>query len=442
MKLYFLNLGCPKNQVDLEYLMAAAIKDNHSITDDVKDADAAIINSCGFIESAVSETIEEALLAKKSMKKGAKLIVVGCTVGRYGDTFKEELPEVDFSTPNGKLGEVILYLRGELDASKAGNSVDNYTIDGERITINSNIYAYVKVGEGCSNKCTFCTIPSIRGTSFHSRPINDIVSEVKSLIKNGIKEIILISQDTSKYGTDLGNNTNLISLLKAISDIEGDFYIRIMYTNPESVDDTLIDYVATNDKIIKYFDIPCQHGSNKILKLMGRKTTREEQIALFNKIHSRIPNATIRTTFIVGFPQENDDDFNELVDFIKQAKPDYAGFFAYSPEEGTPAAKLAGAVELKATNKRIDKLEELQQKITTEKFNSLIGKETECIVENVNEDFDFILEGRILNQAPDIDGKTYINSETKIERNDIYKCKIEKFEYPDLFVSIKTYKKV
>ena len=430
MKTAFISLGCPKNQVDLEALIGTLRQAGHEIVNDAENCDALIINTCGFIEPAVSEAIDTILEMAGKLKSGAKLIVTGCMPERYSEDFASEFPEVDFYTGVGTLGDVVDYLDGK-EPSETRDFLENK----DRIIVNAPYYAYLKISEGCNNRCSYCTIPSIRGP-LQSRPMEDIVKEAKSLIDSGVQEIILISQDNTKYGLDLYKQQSLVELIQQIEEIEGDFYIRLMYLNPDGISTELVDVVSASEKILSYYDIPLQHISRKILKSMNRKSGPGVIKEVYEYIRYKDPDAVIRSTFITGYPGEKEEDHRELKNFIKEYRPDYAGFFPYSPEEDTVAALLEGRVKEETAARRLRELQNIQQCITLAWLKKLKKNEIIAFVEKVDEDFEFMLTGRALFQAPEIDGQVYITDGTATKGYGPYRCKIETIDYPDLYCRI------
>ncbi len=307
----FVSLGCSKNQVDLEYLMGSVENEGFSITNIPEESDAIVINTCGFIEPAVTEAIETILEMHERKKDGAKLIVTGCMSQRFSKELKDEIPEIDFMTGVGELEKVVQYLRG--DQSPVADYGDS------RIITNAHYYAYLKVSEGCNNRCSYCAIPGIRG-GLVSRPMEAVLKEAKQLVSEGIKELIVVSQDNTKYGSDLYGETRIVQLLKELEKIDGDFRIRVMYMNPDGVTQELIETICSSDKILSYFDIPVQHYSDKMLKAMKRKSDSKTIDKVYESIRKADPESILRTTMIVGFPGEDAHDFDELVRFVTEKK--------------------------------------------------------------------------------------------------------------------------
>lgn len=430
MKVAFISLGCPKNQTDLEYLIGDMIKRKFKVVTEVEKADAIIVNTCGFLQSAVKEAIENIFDVLAHKKDRAKVIVSGCMVERYKEEIKKEIPEVDFWTGVGELETVIDFLNGN---SPSMVSVKKFYGE-ERTLVNIPYFAYLKISEGCNNRCSYCTIPSIRG-NLVSRPKEEILKEARELVGKEVKEIILISQDTTKYGIDMGK-ANLVELLKDLTSIEGDFMIRLLYLNPDGVSKDLIDFVANNDKIVKYFEIPVQHISDRMLRLMNRKSDSKKIKDVFGYIRGSIPDAFIRTTFIVGFPTETEEDFNDIVCFIDKYKPDFAGFFPYSREEGTKAFLMDGDIPKKVVRKRISLLQKLQKKITTQRLKMMKKQDIKIFVEKPAENIPFVFEGRAEFQSPEIDGKAYIIEGNVDKGYGPYIGSIKRVIYPDIYCKI------
>lgn len=431
MKIYFVNLGCSKNQTDLEYLIGKLESKGFGIAASPEESGAIVINTCGFIEPAVSEAIENIVELAEHKKSGKKIIVAGCMVERYKDQFAVEFPDVDYFTGVGNLDSIISFLKNETINENAEKSF----YGDDRVLLNTPYFAYLKIAEGCNNLCSYCKIPSLRG-SLVSRPMEDVIKEARLLINNGVKELILISQDTTKYGLDLYGKVKLQELLAKLIDIEGDYYIRLLYMNPDGVTERLVDFVIDNNKIVNYFEIPAQHFSDHILKLMNRKSDSQKIESIFKYIRNKSSEAIIRTTFIVGFPGETEDDFERLEYFLNNIKPDFAGFFPFYPEDGVRATELEGRLAKSVVRKRISKLQKLQKKNTKEKIKELKKDEIICFIDKPNDDFNFILEGRALFQAPEIDGKAYFIDGVADKGFGPYRCKIKKVVYPDIYCKI------
>ena len=419
MKVGFVSLGCSKNLVDTEMMIGLFKKNNYEIVNDPSQAEIIVINTCGFIEPAKEEAINTILEMAKYKEENCKyLIVTGCLVERYKDDLIKAIPEVD------------LFIKfSEYDSiwEQIDNLINSQTKEGkleflDRVISTGKNYAYIRIAEGCNNYCTFCAIPYIRGR-FTSRKIEDIIEEAKKLAKEGYKELIVIAQDTTKYGVDIYGKPKLAELLHELSKIEGIEWIRFLYAYPETITDELIEEVKNNNKICKYFDIPMQHISDNILKKMNRKSTGESIRKLIVKLRENIPGVVIRSTLMVGFPGETEEDFNEMYEFVKWAKLDKLGCFTYSKEEGTAAYKMENQVHPMTKKRRYNKIMSLQQKISEENMKNHLGKTLKVLVEG-NE------IGRTYMDVPDIDGVTYIKG--KCELNSFVDCKITDIKEYDL----------
>jgi ribosomal protein S12 methylthiotransferase len=426
MKIGLISLGCPKNQVDLEWF-AGALPKRAQLTDRIEDADLVVINSCGFISEASLETVETLLDARSRVKQGAKIALTGCFTERYKDNnLAEELAEADFFAGVNEFDKLLDYIRSLDDEAVRGGEV-------RRILLNPSSYAYLKISDGCDNRCTYCTIPAIRG-NLRSFDKLRLLSETAALADNGVKEIIIIAQDITKYGRDIGDTEGLSALLDELAGTFKNMYFRLLYLNPDGITDRLVDTVIRNDNIIRYFDIPLQHASDRILKRMGRHYNAARAKDVIKALRSAIPDVFIRTTFIVGFPGESEDDFKAAADFLTEYKPDYAGFFLYSPEEGTPAYGFSERILKKIARPRLKKLQSIQKNNTLNRLRKL--KEITVFADKRNADFDFILEGHAVFQTPEIDGMTYIIGGTADRGAGAYKARIKKIAYPDIYAEL------
>lgn len=426
MKIGTVSLGCDKNRIDTENMLAYLKNYGYDFTPDPSEAEIIIVNTCGFIESAKVEAINTVLEMAEYKKQGKckVLVVTGCLVQRYMDEMSAEMPEVDvfLGTANyHKLPEILNSLTTDSGQVKLKNDINDRRFSADRVLTTPEHYAYVKIAEGCDNHCTYCAIPYIRG-KYTSRPIQDIVQEVKGLLANHpIKEIILVAQDVTNYGKDLYGEPKLIELLEELSKLDVE-WIRLMYLYPELITDKLLDYIASNPKICKYLDIPCQHISDTILKRMNRRVDGDYIRKLIDRIRSR-GNFAIRSTFIVGFPGEGQEDFDELYDFIAKAKLDRCGFFAYSCEEGTPAARLGGQIDEDVKLERVNELYELTESILAQKLQDRVGEVVDVIYEGVDYDRQCFY-GRTQFDAPDIDTTVYFTANRPVDIGTIYQVKI------------------
>ena len=421
MKVGMISLGCSKNQIDSEMILGLLTKDNFTITQYQEEADLIIINTCGFIDSAKNEALEEISRVISEKRSDQKLVVCGCLAQRYKDFLEYNFKDIDLVISINeypKFGELISHLF-------AFDNTNESLSFHSRILISSKHAPYVRIADGCNNHCAFCAIPLIRG-KYISREMEDILDEVKGLVKDGAKEINLIAQDTSKYGVDNYHKLMLPSLLKEITKIDGIFMIRIFYIYPESITDELIDVIKNNKNIAPYFDIPLQHASNKILKYMNRHSTKESSIDIISKIRKEIPNAVIRTTLMVGFPYETKKDFDELIDFVKEMRFFHMGAFMYSREEDTPSYDMKHRVPKFVSKKRYSILMETQEKIALEEKKKLIGSVYEALVDSYDSDsFTYSLRNYMF--APDDVDSSIIATcpfENDIQLGDIVKVKI------------------
>ena len=442
MNVGFISLGCSKNLIDTEVAIGLFKDNNYKIVNNPEEADILVINTCGFIESAKEEAINTILEMAEYKKKRCKyLIAMGCLVQRYYDDLIKALPEVDLFIKIDEYNQLWnkiedLIKREIVEKSKVKTStkiseikplpMPTYNEFMERVVTTGENYAYLKIGEGCSNKCTYCAIPYIRGP-FVSRKMEEILDEAEMLARKGIKELIVIAQDTTKYGVDIYGESKLAELLEKLSKIKGIEWIRFLYSYPEGITDKLIEIVANNDKIAKYFDIPIQHISVPILKKMNRKTSKENIIKILEKIRNKIPNVTLRTSLIVGFPGETKENFEELLEFVKDTKFDKLGTFMYSKEEGTPAAKLPNQIHGNTKKARYNKIMEAQQEISKQILEEKIGKTYKILVEDISFDKKYLI-GRTMQDVPEEDGLVYIKKDKNLNENKVLNnfvnCKI------------------
>ena len=420
MKVYLISLGCAKNKVDSEVIIGNMIvNDNIELTLDMSKADLIIINTCAFIESAKTEAINTIFEVLDNKKKKQKVLVCGCLSTRYANEIASLIPEVDrFVTikeyPN--LKEIVNSLFNDHPFT---NEVSSFN----RIITGMKESVYVKISEGCNNRCSYCAIPLIRGP-FVSRKMEDIIFEVTNLVANDAYEINLISQDTTNYGIDLYNDYKIVSLLEELEKIEGNFKIRLLYLYPSLVSDELINYIANSSKVLPYFDIPLQHSQTNILKSMNRRGDKEFIIALINKIRHKIPNAILRTTMIVGFPGETDNDFNGLLEFVKEMEFDRLGAFPYSAEEDTVGASMPNQVAEEIKERRLEALYLVQDDIALKANERHIGSITDVLIVDYDQD-SYAYIGRNYAFAPDdIDGFIFVYSQQELEIGDVVKVKI------------------
>lgn len=426
MNVGFISLGCSKNLVDTEIAIGIFKNKKYNIVNNPKEADIIVINTCGFIESAKEEAINTILeMAEYKKHKCKYLIAMGCLVERYKNELEKSLPEVDlfikFSDYNEFEHKIDKLINNETcEEEKDFNRLDNYL---DKVITTGTKTAYLRIAEGCSNRCTYCAIPYIRGPLV-SRKFEDIIEEAKSLALHGYEEIIVIAQDTTKYGIDLYGKTRLAELLNEISKIDGIRWIRFLYAYPETITDELIQLVKENEKICKYFDIPLQHISDSVLKRMNRKSNSKSIHELIEKIKKEIPEAILRTSLIVGFPGETQKDFEKLYDFVKETKFDRLGVFMYSKEDGTPAEKLPNQIHGNTKKSRYNKIMNLQQQISRQNLEKRIGKTYETLVENKTFDNKYWI-GRTKMDIPEMDGVIYIKNDNNQDLiNKFVNCKI------------------
>jgi ribosomal protein S12 methylthiotransferase len=428
LKAGIVSLGCAKNLVDTEVMLGILSQEGIEITNNPAEAEIIIVNTCSFINTAKEESINTILQMGQYKEHGIckALIVTGCLSQRYKDELLEELPEVDVLLGTGEWNRIAEAIRMAFAGERAafvGNTERIYDESQPRIATTPQYSVYVKIAEGCNNCCSYCVIPSVRG-KFRSRSIESVVAEVKGLAGKGVKEINLIAQDTTSYGRDLYGAPHLVELLQALIPIEGIQWIRLLYCYPTYFTDELIEIIATEPKICKYVDIPLQHADDSILRTMHRRSTQQEVIDLIDKIRNRIPEVAVRTSFIVGFPGEDEQHFQNLFEFVEKTRFDRIGVFMYSQEEGTPAAELENQVPEDVKENRYHRLMELQTQISQELNERLVGKFFTVLIEGQSEDQPDILYGRTERDAPDIDGKVYITRREGIKAGDMVSVEI------------------
>lgn len=430
MKIGFVSLGCPKNQLDTEVMLHEIVAAGYEITPDEIEADVIIINTCAFIESAKRESIDNILdIAWLKKNRSLKAIIVtGCLAEQYRDSIFEELPEVDAVLGVGSIHNIVEAIKAVGDGCADGNknehndsSINRYSsylpkdevkLGGDRVLTTPDYFAYLKIAEGCDNRCTYCAIPSIRG-KFRSRPMEDLIKEAKDLEAIGVKELCIIAQDITRYGLDLYGEYSLAKLLRRLTEETAIPWIRLLYCYPDKITDELIAEIRDNDRILKYIDIPLQHISDKVLKRMNRHGDSKMIKDVIAKLRREIPDIVIRTTFIVGFPGETDEDFCELAEFMKETKFEHAGVFTYSREEGTPAYDMPDQIDEDIKQARMDNLMAMQLELNAARIGEKVGKTVRVLCE----DFDPVSEahyGRSVEDAPDIDGKVYFISKHRI----------------------------
>jgi len=414
-KVSMVSLGCPKNLVDAEVMLGVLSKQEYEITTDEKEADVIIVNTCSFIKEAKQESIDAILDLAERKHDGRchTLIVSGCLPQRYQEELAKELPEVDIFIGTGDYPRI-----AEILAEKAGTS-DQLRYIGDpdfiydetlpRLNSSPSWYSYLKIGEGCSNCCSYCIIPQLRG-AYRSRPLEALVAEAEKLALRGVKELNIISQDITRYGSDLDDGTTLETLLRRLAAIDGIAWIRLLYAYPDGITDSLIELIRDEPKICKYLDIPLQHISDPVLAKMKRRSNEQQIRTLIAKLRREIPNIALRTSLIVGFPGETVEDFSALMQFVEQARFDRLGVFCYSREEGTPAATMPDQVSERVKRERYRKLMRVQARLSFRRNRDLVGTTEEVIVEGYSEETELLLKGRSSRQAPDIDGQVYITA--------------------------------
>lgn len=427
MKLGLISLGCAKNRIDSELFLGVATKYGLEIVEDLNEADIIVVNTCGFIESAKQEAIDTILDVCEYRKNNVIVIAMGCLVERYLDDLKKEIPEVDIYFP------IRDYKNIDELFNKITNTNHDYKMEYKtRIVTTSPNSAYLRIAEGCNNRCAYCAIPLIRG-NFVSRDYDECVAEAKYLADKGYKEITLIAQDTTRYGTDFKDDPRrLNNLLHDISLIDNIEWIRVLYLYPDEITKEIMNEIKNNPKVVKYFDIPIQHSSNKILASMNRRGPKELIQECINYIRTNIPDAVIRTTLIVGFPGEDDNDFDDLYNFVKEVKFERMGCFTYSDEDDTPAKSFPNKVSQKVMNERYNKIMALQEDISLSNNKALIGKHFNAIIDNYDEER-FAYIGRTYMYAPDdVDGVIYIYSPYELSRGQFVEIEIINADAYDL----------
>lgn len=416
-KVGFVSLGCPKNLVDSEVMMGTLAEAGYEITNNADEAETVVVNTCGFIESAKQESIDAILeaTALKAEGKAKRVVVAGCLVERYRDDLMKELPEVDAFIGTNEVARILEATDEtknfrELPLLPIGNKTATYLYDFDtpRFRATESHTAFIKIAEGCDRPCAFCSIPGMRG-SFRSRRFGSIIEEARNLAKQGVKEVVLIAQDSSRYGEDLGEVDALAALIRALGEIDDLEWVRVMYAYPTHISDAFLAAIAETPKAVKYLDMPLQHASRNVLKLMKRGGTRESLEKLIARVRERVPGIAIRTTFITGFPGETDADFEELMAFIRNCRFDNVGVFTYSDEEGTAAYDLPNKVDAKTATKRRNLLMKEQAKISKQLNKAKIGNTFPVIFEGLSQESDLLFQGRLQGQAQEIDGYILIN---------------------------------
>lgn len=423
----FISLGCAKNQVDCERMMFRVQEAGYDVQPDVVGCDVVVINTCGFIDSAKSEAIDFILQMAQLKEQGlvGKILVTGCLSQRYQDEIMKEMPEVDGVLGTGNYADVVSAIDRLLDGETVSEfaSIDTPEVESGRILTTPEHYAYIKIAEGCDNRCSYCIIPYLRG-KFRSRQMDDVLYEARVLAANGIKELIVVAQDTSRYGTDFPEHKRLLpDLLRELCKIEGFEWIRVHYVYPDEIDDAFIEVMATEPKIVKYLDIPIQHCNSKILKLMNRRGDGQFLRDLFRKLRDRIPGLVLRTSVITGLPGEGEEEFTELCEFLKEQRLERVGAFPFSPEEGTPAAEME-FVDNEVAQARAQMVETIQSRIMDDYNASMIGRTMDVLVDGFDEELEQFY-GRTFADSPDIDGRVWIATQEAIAEGAFVKVLID-----------------
>ena len=432
-KVGMISLGCPKNQVDAEIMLKKLVDAGYILVQDADKADVVIVNTCGFIEDSKRESID-AILEMADLKEDGilqKILVTGCLAQRYADEVFAEIPEVDGVIGIGANDDIVAACDALFESNEQYSSFpdkEKLPLNGGRILTTPEYTAYIKIADGCSNCCSYCAIPSIRG-AFRSREMEDIIDEAKILAEKGVKELIVVAQDTTRYGEDIYGELRLPQLLDELNKIDGLSWIRLLYCYPERITDELLDAMVRNEKVCHYIDLPMQHADGEILKAMNRKGDKESLLALVEKIRAKIPDVILRTTFITGFPGETQESFTALSEFVNEAKIDRVGCFAYSREEGTPAYDFLNQVDPEEAARRAEVIMDQQFRISEEKLGEYIGKTLDVLVEDYDPYTDSYY-GRSYMDAPDIDNTVIFTSGYRVDNGDIVPVEIfDKDEY-------------
>ncbi|MBK5254797.1 MAG: 30S ribosomal protein S12 methylthiotransferase RimO [Vicinamibacteria bacterium] len=440
----FVSLGCPKNLVDSEVMLGSLKRRGHEIATDPGSADVIVVNTCAFIDRAKKESIDTILeMAKLKTEAGdgspRRLIVTGCLAERHDADLRREIPEIDATLGTGQIPEIVAAVEGR--ATMVDRTTKRpewiYDADSPRLQSTASHTAFVKISEGCDYTCTFCIIPTLRGLHRSRRP-EDIENEVRRLAAAGVREVVLVAQDSTRYGLDLGERGALAPLLRRLGRIEGVRWIRVMYAYPATVTDEILDAIATEERVVKYVDMPLQHASDAVLKRMKRPTGKGNLLGMVERVRDRVPGVAFRTTFIVGFPGETEDDFRQLTTFVEQAEFDHLGVFTYSDEDGTAAFALEGRVPTRVKKARQRELMRIQKRISLRRNKTRVGSRMEVLVEGPHPETDLLLSGRLASQAPEIDGSVLISDpgERPPGRGEFVTCEVTKAHSYDLEVRV------
>ena len=436
----FVSLGCPKNLVDSEVMLGTLTRRGHAIATDLATADVIVVNTCAFIDRAKKESIDT-VLEMARLKTGAadgvkrRLIVTGCLAERHDADLRREIPEIDATLGTGQIPEIVAAVEGRATTVDRTVKRPEWILDADspRLLSTASHTAFVKISEGCDYTCTFCIIPTLRGLHRSRRP-EDIENEVRRLAATGVREVVLVAQDSTRYGLDLGVRGALAPLLRRLGAIDGVRWIRVMYAYPATVTDEILEAIASEERVVKYVDMPLQHASAAVLKRMKRPTGKGNLLGMVERVRDKVPGVAFRTTFIVGFPGETDGDFRQLTTFVEQAEFDHLGVFTYSDEEGTAAFDLEGRVPARVKKARQNELMRIQKRISLRRNQARVGSRVEILVEGPHPETDLLLAGRLSTQAPEIDGAVLISDpgETPPGRGEFVTCEITKAHAYDL----------
>ena len=435
MKIACISLGCPKNQVDLDCMVHTLLAAGHETVADLSEADVALVNTCGFIESAKAEAIENILeaCACKEQNPNLKVVVTGCLAERYRSQIREEIPEVDAvvgCASNGVIDSIVARVTGGEQLESYGPKKE-FPLGGKRVIGTPAHYAYLKIAEGCNNRCHYCAIPLIRGP-LRSRPLEDCVAEARWLASEGVKELIVVAQDPTAYGEDWGQPGSICELLDRLNEIEGIEWIRIMYAYPERITDKFIAAMQRNKKVVPYLDLPIQHCNDEILHNMNRRSTRAELLEVIGRLRAAIPGITLRTTLIAGFPGETEAQFEELCQFVKEVQFDRLGCFAYSAEENTLAARMEGQLDQETKDRRAELVMQIQTGIMSQKQAAKVGQTVRALCDGIDEESGLYL-CRTAGDAPEVDGCVCVSSETPLYPGEFYTIRVEESYLYDLY---------
>jgi ribosomal protein S12 methylthiotransferase len=432
------SLGCPKNLVDSEVMLGRLQARGHTLVADARQADVIVVNTCAFIDRAKQESIDTVLemARQKYAGRARRLVVTGCLAQRYDAELRQEIPEIDATLGTGQVEEIVAAVEGapSVTDAEAGPPTWVYDHTAPRVLATPPWLAYVKISEGCDYTCSFCIIPTLRGRH-RSRAIEDIVAEARALAGRGVKEIVLVAQDSTRYGLDLGLRDGLAVLLRRLAAVDGVRWIRVMYAYPSTVTDTILDAIASEEKVVKYLDIPLQHASEAVLKRMKRPTGKGHLLGMVERIRQRVPGAAVRSSFIVGFPGETEQDFEELLAFVRAAEFDNVGVFTFSDEEGTTSFDLPDRIAPRVKEARKRRLMALQKTIAARRNRRRVGETVEVLVEGTHPDTDLLLRGRLSTQAPEIDGSVLINDGTA-SPGDFVTCEVTEAHPYDLVARV------